>query len=465
MKKYILNQSNKLIEASYKRPIKSDGTLAEYARILLCIYQNPGLTHEQLIRKVFVDREISNYKSYYIQNITDMIKQNLLSKTNGKIYPGIELNNYIQQYNLNKYDWVTHTNKTNVINKPIIDNSRAELMTISEAQNTDKKLLLNNSHYFLKNQGNDQYSVAYIDYSGWINKYGTSIFNDMAIRPILHILDLNDNKIGYTFKINKYYFKIINETCAIIQGSLGYNRFDSESNDYEKSEAKQIVDNWFEKEIEPYLTYSELPEIKVKANLSDYDEFEENLTEANNHSEYRYETENIDADAFAYIYDSDPTYQEVIDNYDQNFSKSDYNEIINLINNYDPDYYYDHGQYLELSDNRTMYKVLDNYEICDENGEPTGEFDEDWYWEDVGEFIKQFNDYMDTDVQLHGRSGRHVCISETPENQLRYNEIKNKWEECEEAFVNSENYLDALYSNGPEIKVKAYLDDYDSFED
>jgi hypothetical protein len=83
----------------------------------------------------------------------------------------------------------------------------------------------------------------------------------------------------------------------------------------------------------------------------------------------------------------------------------------------------DHEFYLELHDHRTARK-LDNQYV---------------YWNDAPFFIgdlvetacKEFQTETGVEVYMLGRMGRHVCVKNTIENRLRYDELREialRWE-------------------------------------
>lgn len=69
--------------------------------------------------------------------------------------------------------------------------------------------------------------------------------------------------------------------------------------------------------------------------------------------------------------------------------------------------------YLELHANRTGYSL--------NNPETTEEEFLDYVRQSVAIFEKKTN----VDLFLLGRSGRHVCVLDTPENSKRYQRMKN----------------------------------------
>lgn len=73
---------------------------------------------------------------------------------------------------------------------------------------------------------------------------------------------------------------------------------------------------------------------------------------------------------------------------------------------------------LELSDKHVMWE-FDNRNFTENSG-----FD-DIYYLMVQEELKVFKEETGVEISLLGRSGRHICIDDTPENRERYYELQN----------------------------------------
>lgn len=68
---------------------------------------------------------------------------------------------------------------------------------------------------------------------------------------------------------------------------------------------------------------------------------------------------------------------------------------------------------LQLHDEHTLWKV-DN-ELLE---------DDEAYWFIVDEVLGQFEGETGVPVSLCGRSGRHVCVEDTPMNRLNYHRLR-----------------------------------------
>jgi len=68
---------------------------------------------------------------------------------------------------------------------------------------------------------------------------------------------------------------------------------------------------------------------------------------------------------------------------------------------------------LELSDRHTLWNV----EVKEENCQ---NFDEIYYEYIVSKFLKPIEEKYNIEIFSEGRSGRHICIKNTPENRKLY---------------------------------------------
>lgn len=95
--------------------------------------------------------------------------------------------------------------------------------------------------------------------------------------------------------------------------------------------------------------------------------------------------------------------------------------------------YYDNGvSYLELHQNRTCWK-LENDKKSDDD-----------YLFLVEEAIKMFKEKTSVEIFLLGRSGRHVCVQDIPENSKRYIKLEKLSLELEKWVIEQFNNKDLL---------------------
>lgn len=133
---------------------------------------------------------------------------------------------------------------------PNIEN--ATLLSVAEAVNflsADERK--HNDCWWMRSSGCDPISAAYVSDSGSVHFLGARVDDFFSVRPALRINIKNSNfKIGDIFIFGKKMFKIISDNLAFCTDDIGKfcfrKNFDAEdANNYEKSDAKKIVDQWF----------------------------------------------------------------------------------------------------------------------------------------------------------------------------------------------------------------------------
>lgn len=94
-------------------------------------------------------------------------------------------------------------------------------------------------------------------------------------------------------------------------------------------------------------------------------------------------------------------------------------------------YHYEGVQYLELHDNRTLNYINKPFSYND-------------YADAICAARLHMNEHFGLNVYYLGRSGRHVCVDDTPANRDRYNSLVEhaiKWErEIIDYFNNEYEY-------------------------
>ena len=124
------------------------------------------------------------------------------------------------------------------------------LLTLEEAKALPENIRQYRGWWWLRTPGDERFTVAFVYNGGSVNSYGTDIgYNYNCVRPVLTIADLDffDLEVGDTLAIQNKRYIYIGDNRVIYNGELVYHRFDEDSNDYEKSEIKKIVDNWLGK--------------------------------------------------------------------------------------------------------------------------------------------------------------------------------------------------------------------------
>ena len=103
--------------------------------------------------------------------------------------------------------------------------------------------------WWLRSPGDDKKYAGYVYSDGKVTEYGIDVRCFYAIRPALTIVNIGNFLIGDVFEIGKWEFKIISPNLAWLhKQDIGSNPFGNTS-DYETSDVKQIVDEWYYKSL------------------------------------------------------------------------------------------------------------------------------------------------------------------------------------------------------------------------
>jgi len=124
------------------------------------------------------------------------------------------------------------------------------LLTTAEAEELPEEIReYKGEWWWLKTAGGDTDCAVLVDYLGFIDHDGVSVFLDAyAVRPAVTIRNLEslNLKIGDPLMIQSEKYVYIGNSRVLYNDEFTYNKFDAVSNDYEKSDIKKIVDKWFE---------------------------------------------------------------------------------------------------------------------------------------------------------------------------------------------------------------------------
>lgn len=153
----------------------------------------------------------------------------------------------------------------------------------------------------------------------------------------------------------------------------------------------------------------------------------------------------IDYDLLSYMmseyeyYSQFPEYNDVVEEYSGSLTKEEYNTAIEMVNKMKDIPTYNGA--LELSANHTLFNINnlnDEYDNYSEDVYAT-------YNQFVEDAVRTFEEDTGVEIYGDGRSGRHIVVSDTIENRVRYDELKEKQAELEEWVVNTTNkYIEAL---------------------
>ena len=136
--------------------------------------------------------------------------------------------------------------------------TEATLLTIEEARKLPKRLRTydgtNDEWWWLKSPGLCPNHVTFVDSDSFVNSFGDYAYVDNIVRPVLIIsnFDSSNLQIGDTFEFGNEKFEVISNGKAFCLGYINYMEFRKDpdapdANDYEKSDIKKYIDDWFEK--------------------------------------------------------------------------------------------------------------------------------------------------------------------------------------------------------------------------
>lgn len=131
----------------------------------------------------------------------------------------------------------------------------AALLSIGEAEALPLHLRKYYNWWWLQSRGSYRNHAANVRRNGFVNDCGCSIdYANGRVRPSLEIENIkySNLKVGDRFDFGGEAFEIISDTMAFCLEDIGACVFREDwrvenANDYEKSDIKKFVDNWFEK--------------------------------------------------------------------------------------------------------------------------------------------------------------------------------------------------------------------------
>ena len=139
-----------------------------------------------------------------------------------------------------------------IIKQENLEISGATLLSVEEAEKLDSACLKADSLWWLRSPGICFIFAACVD-GGSVSEDGLHVGRELAVRPALIISNLGDFKVGDKFTVGEYAFTIISDEYALCDDIIGDSPFrenDKADNadDYEASDIKKYVDDWFEKQ-------------------------------------------------------------------------------------------------------------------------------------------------------------------------------------------------------------------------
>ena len=127
------------------------------------------------------------------------------------------------------------------------DIDHADLLSAEEVEKLPKLILRHGDWWWLRSPGYGSSNAIGVHRDGSTGDGGYYVnIANLTVRPALRLTNLNDYKVGDDFKFGGKWFRVINERTALCLDDVGKHRFDSSSNNYETSEIKQYIDDWFD---------------------------------------------------------------------------------------------------------------------------------------------------------------------------------------------------------------------------
>lgn len=140
----------------------------------------------------------------------------------------------------------------------------ATLLSVEEAKKVPEKLRKFNSWWWLRSPGCSTDYAACVNSHGYVGEGGEYVYyNDISVRPALqlNIESFDSISDGTKLRIGTYDFTVVcNGKYALCDTSIGksvfyirINRQVENANNYETSDVKKSVDDWYETEIKGQL--------------------------------------------------------------------------------------------------------------------------------------------------------------------------------------------------------------------
>lgn len=122
------------------------------------------------------------------------------------------------------------------------------LLSVEEYEKYKDVIPVIGSWWWLRSPGLDSSCAAYVYYDGSVDTRGDLVFSSSGIRPAFRVqkseilnLQIGDRKSCYDFPFVK-----IDDDLLIAEVPIAFDKFDDDSNDYEKSYVKRFLEKWKE---------------------------------------------------------------------------------------------------------------------------------------------------------------------------------------------------------------------------
>lgn len=128
------------------------------------------------------------------------------------------------------------------------DNYEINLLSAEEYEKYRDRIPHINCWWWLQSPGcsSDRAATVHSDGSVLYDGYFVDRSNG-AVYPALKISDYRKYEIGKRVVLYSFPWIIIDEGLAIAEVPIAFHKFDAKSNDYENSEIKKFLNDWFER--------------------------------------------------------------------------------------------------------------------------------------------------------------------------------------------------------------------------
>ena len=147
-----------------------------------------------------------------------------------------------------------------ITQKADIDILGITLLSIEEAEALPKKIRSIDKPWWLRSTGKYYINAAIVDDDGYVNDYGERVYFNSGVRPALEVgyermcmvnprLDRGDkiNLAGYTWTVISDQYILCDDT--IDECTFRKDGDVPDANDFEKSDIKRFLEDWFEKNV------------------------------------------------------------------------------------------------------------------------------------------------------------------------------------------------------------------------
>lgn len=135
--------------------------------------------------------------------------------------------------------------------KQLPDIKGITLLSLAEYQELKSNISLKH-WWWLRSPGRSASNAAFmVGVYGDVHDYGYSVNGEFGVRPAL-ILDSSNLNVGDSFEFGNHTFTVISEKYALCDDAIGKHCFRKDwnakdANNYEASDVKKYVEDWYEK--------------------------------------------------------------------------------------------------------------------------------------------------------------------------------------------------------------------------